>query len=584
MSGHENGIWFDTLLTSKNTNRNIVLHPSDLEEFAKLVRTSVKNNKFNPENLTIKDFAPRIVFISVSEFPVMATVFQGEGYGLFSAFEDAFKKLQQRFRKLTQHHIVKIDIVTSVKILENCDKKTKYNLIYGLEGIAFGREFDLAILPEQLSSNYLLENRSELIFDNLYDYLENDPLKAQNLFKLLRNQEFSSYIFKTNSFLLENDKFLPLYRGQVLFYEFSYKDLQTSIELGAKYLVNSILPNGRYDYRYSVNKNVSVRDYNFLRHAGTCFSLAEYFEVSKDQACLVQLKKAINYMKLFAFPGLENPETICFVDRGLSKIGGNGLTALALAKYISVTGEESNKDFLTKVCNWLVIQTKDDGNFRGHQQYYHNGRYYDSEVLYYPGEVIYGLTKSYKLIKTEAWLITAQRIANWIINTRDKDVDDLNLPHDHWLLYGLNELYRIDPNPMYLEHAAKTCKAIIEYQIQSSKYLDYIGAHNNKSDPSSTQAAVRSEGLIAAYKLFRDYNYDSDLSNRILKYLKGSIAFELRTQYNFVNTIYLKDAKKALGGFRESLDVHSIRIDYVQHNISALIGLLEIFDDLLNSA
>ncbi len=40
--------------------------------------------------------------------------------------------------------------------------------------------------------------------------------------------------------------------------------------------------------------------------------------------------------------------------------------------------------------------------------------------------------------------------------------------------------------------------------------------------------------------------------------------------------MYLRDPRRALGGFHRSLTNYEIRIDYVQHNISAILGLMRI--------
>jgi len=52
--------------------------------------------------------------------------------------------------------------------------------------------------------------------------------------------------------------------------------------------------------------------------------------------------------------------------------------------------------------------------------------------------------------------------------------------------------------------------------------------------------------------------------------------FQLATQSREDNAMYLRNPPRALGGFRGAFDNYEVRIDYVQHNISALLGLREI--------
>ena len=53
-------------------------------------------------------------------------------------------------------------------------------------------------------------------------------------------------------------------------------------------------------------------------------------------------------------------------------------------------------------------------------------------------------------------------------------------------------------------------------------------------------------------------------------------AFQRRCQLTPENALYLPRPDRALGGFRRSLTHWEVRIDYVQHNLSALLGLRSI--------
>ena len=61
----------------------------------------------------------------------------------------------------------------------------------------------------------------------------------------------------------------------------------------------------------------------------------------------------------------------------------------------------------------------------------------------------------------------------------------------------------------------------------------------------------------------------------IAEALKLSARFQLSQQFDADNSFYLASPERAAGGFRESVTSARIRIDYVQHNISALLGIAE---------
>ena len=53
--------------------------------------------------------------------------------------------------------------------------------------------------------------------------------------------------------------------------------------------------------------------------------------------------------------------------------------------------------------------------------------------------------------------------------------------------------------------------------------------------------------------------------------MKRAIEFQLRTQFTKRTLSSINGDPAAVGAFHESLDEYDIRIDYVQHNISALL-------------
>ena len=169
----------------------------------------------------------------------------------------------------------------------------------------------------------------------------------------------------------------------------------------------------------------------------------------------------------------------------------------------------------------------------------------------------------------EIWLDTAEKAAQYLINVRDGDLALGKLSHDHWLLYGLNELYRRRQKPLYLKHALRISTAIVRSQNRVPKYPDWLGSYYRP--PRTTPTATRTEGLCAAYALARDFGHPKE-AEAILDAIRLGVAFQLQTQSRPESAMYLPNPRRCLGGFHRSLTNFEIRIDYVQHNISALLG------------
>jgi hypothetical protein len=113
-------------------------------------------------------------------------------------------------------------------------------------------------------------------------------------------------------------------------------------------------------------------------------------------------------------------------------------------------------------------------------------------------------------------------------------------------------------------------KVIIKAQhtLENQPRPDWEGGFY--APPRSAPTATRVEGLNSAYALAKDYGLSAD-EEKIRKAIDKGTGFLLRIQVGPENVIYFKDPRKSLGGIRESLVSPEIRIDYVQHSISALL-------------
>src|SRR5699024_1236113 len=111
------------------------------------------------------------------------------------------------------------------------------------------------------------------------------------------------------------------------------------------------------------------------------------------------------------------------------------------------------------------------------------GEKFDFTSHYYPGEAILALVRLYQIDKKEVWLDVAEKAANFLINIRDKNDTIDTIAHDHWLLYGLNDLYRERNKDMYLDHSFFIAEAIMKTQITetNASRTELIGGYVPKS-------------------------------------------------------------------------------------------------------
>ena len=349
------------------------------------------------------------------------------------------------------------------------------------------------------------------------------------------------------------------------------EDLLSSAISGGDYLINAVKADGRFVYSYQPVTDKESDAYNILRHAGTVYAMADLYQQTGDPSLLAALERAVEYLrrqiqKCQVNGVFEN----CIVEQGETKLGGNGLGVLAFTQYMKATGKMDLLDDTRSLARWIVSTQNASGEFMIHKVDLPSGEITDFVSDYYPGEAIYALARLYSLDKNEQWLAAASRGAKWLAADRIEGKTEAEITHDHWLLLGLGELQYIQPDPVYVESAMRIADAIIASQNLDPEYPDWFGSYYRP--PSSTPAATRSEGLMAAYRIMREFG-SSGQADRILQAVKDNITFQFNTQFRPESAMYLPDPQRTLGGFHQSLTNFEIRNDYVQHNLSSILAL-----------
>jgi len=553
-----NSIWFE------DVKEEISFNNDSLQSIAKYVAGCIKDKSVFEEefpNELKNDKLPRIVFISVSNGKSKAKVFTGKATGILDAIKQAVTEILNIFNS-EEISRIKIDFVDKIYSKSSIQSEIIPGIDTGLYGIAGSKGSKIAFLPEELLYSALInENETFQPDDIINKYIFSSLAKSMN---------DDRYFFTTIGFFTDNIKIIPLYRGHRMFDQIEPEDLLFSMVQSGKYLTSAIDSRGKFNYIYLPQNDAIPTNYNILRHCGTTYSLLELYELTRDENVLNTAKLAIDYLMNFVKPylieNIENFETACIVENDIIKLGGNGLALVGLSKYTEITKDDKYLSLMSKLAKWITLVQSKDGSFFIHKQNYSNKMIFNWKSGYYPGESILGLLRLYKLDNNSEWLEASNKAAQYIIE---------NMPvenHDHWLLYALNDLHFFSPKEIYIEHSLKIVDDIINSQINQSNYPDTLGCFNNIN---TTPAATRVEGLISAYKLCRDNRREDKLSG-ILNSIELSVKFQMQAQFRAENAMYFDKPELIQGAFYKNLLDFEIRIDYIQHNLSAIIGLYNI--------
>ena len=564
--------WFDDLKAP------LTLPDEDLESFARFVSDSVfKKEPFKsalPASIR-KDRFPRLIFLSLSDGKRPAILLLASGRGLTKTLDRLIAEVEkiETTRSRFQPEWAKVDIVDEVRDLGEItvDKSLKRKVWPG-HGIAFGEATQMAFLPNEVVAYRLIDRSFRPQLNRVPPYRN---FKNLNGLEMMPEEgaSLNLYRFSTRSFFSDNKELVELYRGHRLFRDLSEAELMQSAVMAGEYLTRAVRENGMFDYLYLPKEDKTANDYNMVRHAGTVYSMMELYGETENEELFQAASRAMDYLLDHTRPCGKQGDLTCIVYGGYTKLGANALAAVAIAKTIEVTQDRELTPVVLKLGKWIQETQDDEGRFTIHKKGYPNGPIVEFTSRYYPGESILALMRIYELTKDESFLESAERAARYLIRVRDQGKTEEDIDHDHWLLYGLNELYRYQPDAVYYDHVLKIVRAIIMKQHRDERLLkDWIGGY--KKRPRSTPAATRNEGLSAAYQMVRDAG-DTMTAELILEAMELGVAFQLQTQFRPEQAMYFKNPQRCLGGFHSSLFEFGVRNDYVQHSISAILGLYD---------
>ena len=210
---------------------------------------------------------------------------------------------------------------------------------------------------------------------------------------------------------------------------FSHKDLAESIHLSAKYLNTACNQDGKFLYRVNLNPNIrSIPKYNFLRHAGSIYALADYDRNHPDSLTLNTLERATGYLKKVAIgPIPDRNDLLAVWSRAeltgshkplQAKLGGTGLGLIALLNVEKRKPGTTPVDFLRKMGNFIVFMQKTDGSFYSKYIPEKGGKDDSWTSLYYPGEAALGLLMLYEKDPDLRWLQAAANAIAYLARLR----------------------------------------------------------------------------------------------------------------------------------------------------------------------
>jgi hypothetical protein len=355
--------------------------------------------------------------------------------------------------------------------------------------------------------------------------------------------------------------------------------------LGGRWLAGAIRKDGSFYYEYAPQSDSYEKDeYNEVRHAGATYSLWQLYGATRsaqggDEAIREAAEAASGWIEANSVD--LGARGRAFVWGGRMKLGGQALALVALLERRRVTGDTAYDKLIDGLARFMLAMElpQDRGRYFQSFDARRNELLLTPDSDFYPGEALLALTRlAQQDFNDGPWLEAARRAAQYLVYRKDGDIPAAGkVPrHDHWLTMALAELHRLHRDDSYRKVVYLQADDLIERQFGAdAEHPQRIGAAQPRKMISYTSTATKGEALAAAWALARAIG-DEAAADRFALGARRNGQFRMRVQWLPDNTGLYPNPQRLYGGWGASPAKPTVRIDFVQHNVSALIGLWSI--------
>lgn len=348
------------------------------------------------------------------------------------------------------------------------------------------------------------------------------------------------------------------------------------------YLLQQVQPDGRFVYLRNAQGEIQP-GYNMVRHGGTMFALAQWHTERASPGNASALLRTAAYLRQCCLAP-AGPGTLAVWSQADERPDGQrvaalGAAALGLVGLVAahrIDPAAAPLDDLRRLGHFIVSLQADDGSLRS--RVFADGRADNWTSLYYPGEAALALTWLAEVDAAQAqhWR-TAARAA--LAHLADQRRGQSVVPPDHWALIATGALWCADARwsesmrDTLLTHAWQVAAGMLGDQAAALR--DGATPGSFTPDDRATPAATRLEGLLAltvlpwpAARAEAPFDPQATLAQAIEA---GTAALRLAIvtdgPWRGAVTRHLATPRG-----RASPRHGEIRIDYVQHALSALLA------------
>lgn len=369
------------------------------------------------------------------------------------------------------------------------------------------------------------------------------------------------------------------------------KDLTRPIVLdalheAATHLARAVDGTGHFRYLIDAPTNATIPGYNWPRHSGATFFLAQAAAITDDGFIRNSALRAAARLRDEMMRSCGNERCVT-EDNPQAEIGSSALALIAFTEIARTNADPSYKQQIADLASFLRSQQRPDGEFM-HLYNRQDRRPVDVQFLYFSGEATLGLARAHAVLGNRADLDAAKKALAHISGSGWSFFGSrYYYSEEHWTCQAVSELWSRASDRDALGFCARwhEYQRRLQYGPDDSPFdADGAFGFGPLVSPRVTPASSRGEAAGALLDvLLRDGDHApaGDIAETKLEF-ERALAFVIRHQFHPGPSYLFADPVAVRGALPGSPVDWQLRIDYAQHAGSMMARWLEV-DELTHS-
>lgn len=449
----------------------------------------------------------------------------------------------------------------------------RWNMYRGIEGVEYQyNSSEMSFCPTRMIAN------NEDFVDTLRIYIQSFGYSPS----VFTSRRFSLRRFRADQFLFipsadnkkSGDTIEEMFRGNkvVRQSEVTKQSVERLANNMADWLVRNIQPDGRLVYKYWPSMGVESSANNMIRQFMGTIAIGRWEDFSGDEKILEKHRTNLMY-NLDRFYKEDRDKSVGYIEfSGKAKLGAASLAGMAILES-DIEKELGSKEQMLR--NLTFHLWNDNGRFR---TFYKPER--DDNHNFYPGEALLYWSLLYSEELDEFLL---KRFMKSFEYYREWHLKNRNPAFIPWHTQAYYNIWKFTGNEELKSFIFKMNDWLISVMQSEGgeKYDDFKGRFYSQSPyygpPHASSTGVYLEGLIDAYKLAKSSGDKARQESYRISILKG-LRSVMQLQFaDEIDMFYVSKKDMVKGGIRTTVYDNEIRVDNVQHNLMAVIKILNEF-------